>query len=108
MLRYLLSTITTILLSAGIVSAQDLLASRANAIIQNKHIITPEDVLTLRELSDVKLSPDGKQIAFVVNEPNDPQKPREARASNIWIVTTDGHEPAHPLIAGLKSADTPS
>jgi dipeptidyl aminopeptidase/acylaminoacyl peptidase len=85
-----------------------LCALPSKAIIQNKHVITPEDVLTLRELSDVKLSPDGKQIAFVVNEPNDPQKPREARASNIWIVTTDGHEPAHPLIAGLKSADTPS
>ena len=94
-LRYLLLTIL-------------LCALPSKAIIQNKHVITPEDVLTLRELSDVKLSPDGKQIAFVVNEPNDPQKPREARASNIWIVTTDGHEPAHPLIAGLKSADTPS
>ena len=107
MLRYLLSTITTILLSAGIVSAQDLQASRPNAIIQNKHIITPEDVLTIRELSDVKLSPDGKQIAFVVSEPNDPKKPREPRASNIWVVPTDGREPPRPLIVGLKSADTP-
>jgi len=107
MLRYLLSTITTILLSAGIVSAQDLQASRRNAIIQNKHIITPEDVLTIRELSDVKLSPDGKQIAFVVSEPNDPKKPREPRASNIWVVPTDGREPPRPLIVGLKSADTP-
>ena len=80
----------------------------ANRRAQVKHRITPEDVLTIRELSDLKLSPDGKQIAFVVSEPNDPQKPREPRASNVWIVTTDGHEPPRPVIAGLKSADTPN
>ena len=104
-LRYLLLTITAVLLSTGIVSAQEALAS--NAVTQTRHIITAEDVLTIRELSDVKLSPDGKQIAFVVNEPNDPKKPREPRASNIWVVPTDGREPPRPLIPGLKSADTP-
>ena len=104
--RHLLLTITVVLLFAGSVPAQQ--PSRPNALVQNKHIITPEDVLTIRELSDVKLSPDGKRIAFVVNEPNDPNKPREPRASNIWIVPTDGREPPRPLIAGLKSADTPS
>src|SRR6185369_5431017 len=104
--RHLLLTITVVLLCAGNIPAQH--SSPPNALVQNKHIITPEDVLTIRELSDVKLSPDGKRIAFVVNEPNDPNKPREPRASNIWIVPTDGREPPRPLIAGLKSADTPS
>ena len=100
--RYLLLTITALLLLVGIVSAQDLAASPPNTI---RHIITPEDVLTIRELYDVKLSPDGKQIAFEVSEPN---QPREPRASNIWVVPTDGREPPRPLIPGLKSADAPS
>jgi hypothetical protein len=93
--RYLLLTITALLLLVGIVSAQDLAASPPNTI---RHIITPEDVLTIRELYDVKLSPDGKQIAFEVSEPN---QPREPRASNIWVVPTDGREPPRPLIPGL-------
>ena len=77
-----------------------------NPAIQ-KRIITPEDVLTIRELTDVKLSPDGKQIAFVVTEPNDPKSPREPRVSNIWVVPMDGREPPRPLIAGLKNAIAP-
>ena len=78
-----------------------------NALTQTRHLITPEDVLTIRELSDVRLSPDGKVIAFVVSEPNDPSKPRERRASNIWVVPSAGPEPPRPLIPDLKSADTP-
>jgi dipeptidyl aminopeptidase/acylaminoacyl peptidase len=77
------------------------------SLYQNRHAITPEDVLSIRELYDVKLSPNGKQIAFVVSEPNDPKKPREPRPSNIWTVQTDGRELPRPLIPGLKSADTP-
>lgn len=72
-----------------------------------KHAITPEDVLSIRELDEVRLSPDGKRVAFAVAEPNDPNKPREPRTSNIWVVPTDGHEPPRPLIPGLKNAATP-
>ncbi|HET9714041.1 MAG TPA: S9 family peptidase [Pyrinomonadaceae bacterium] len=74
---------------------------------QNKHTITPADVLSIRELDEIKVSPNGKQIAFVVNEPNDPKKPREPRASNVWVVPADGHEPPRPLVADLKEAYTP-
>jgi dipeptidyl aminopeptidase/acylaminoacyl peptidase len=94
-LRYLLLTVTVIFLSLGDLSAQ------------RSKIITPEDVLTIRELSDVKLSPNGKQIVFVVNEPNDPKSPREPRSSNIWSVPADGRELPRPLIPGLKNANSP-
>jgi dipeptidyl aminopeptidase/acylaminoacyl peptidase len=72
-----------------------------------RHVITPADVLTIRELSDVNLSPNGKQIVFVVNEPNDPNSPREPRVSNIWIVPADGSEPPRLLIPDLKNAGSP-
>lgn len=78
-----------------------------NTIAQNKHVITPQDVLSIRELSDVKLAPDGKQIAFVVTEANDPRSPREPRVANIWIVPADGHEAPRPLSPGLKDAVSP-
>jgi len=96
-LRNLILTITAVFFFAGGPSAQNL----------NKHTITPADVLSIRELDEVKVSPNGKQIAFVVNEPNDPRKPREPRTSNVWVVPVDGHEPPHPLIADLKNAYTP-
>ena len=70
--------------------------------------ITPEDVLSIRELYEVALSPDGKRIAFAVTEPNDPAKPREPRVSNVWVVPADGSEPARPLLPGLKNAATPN
>ena len=72
-----------------------------------RHVITPADVLTIRELSDVKLSPNGKQIVFVVNEPNDPNSPREPRVSNIWVVPADGSEPPRALIPDIKNARSP-
>ena len=97
-LNYLLIIVTAIFFSASNLRA-------LNPVEQK--IITPEDVLSIRELSDVKLSPDGKQIVLVVNEPNDPKSPREARASNIWIVPADGRAVPRPLIAGLKNAGSP-
>lgn len=69
--------------------------------------ITPEDVLSIREPRELQLSPDGKQVAFRVREPADPKLPRSLRATNIWIVSTDGKESAHPLIPNLKNANTP-
>jgi len=94
-LRCLLLTIASVFVSINYVPAQQ------------RKTITPEDVLSIRELSDVKLSPDGKRIVFVVNEPNDPKSPREPRTSNIWVVPADGRELPRPVIPGLKNASTP-
>jgi dipeptidyl aminopeptidase/acylaminoacyl peptidase len=102
----LVLTITAIFLCSADIPAQHLKSSLTPAV-QNSKAITPEDVLSIRELSDVKLSPDGKQIAFVVTEPNDPKSPREPRVSNIWIASTDGRELPRPLIPGLKNVNSP-
>jgi dipeptidyl aminopeptidase/acylaminoacyl peptidase len=106
MTKWLL-TVATILCFIGTLSAQHLKVSAPFQIGEKKHTITPEDVLSIRELYEVKLSPDGKRVAFEVDEPNDPQRPREPRTSNIWVVPTDGRELARPLIPGLKNAATP-
>src|SRR6185437_15625891 len=95
-LKYLLLTITAIFFCTCDLPAQE------------SKTIAPEDVLSIREPSDLRLSPNGKQIVFVVNEPNDPKSPRAPRISNIWIVPADGSEPPRPLIPGLKNANSPS
>ena len=106
-IRNLLLTITAILFFIGDLSAQNLKTPELYANGQKTHTITPEDVLSIRELDEVKLAPNGKQIAFVVTEPNDPKKPREPRTSNIWVVTTDERASPRPLIPDLKNASTP-
>ena len=102
-----LLTIVAVFFFIGELSAQNLTPPTRYAIGQKRHPITAEDVLSIRELYEVKLSPDGSKIAFEVSEPNDPQKPREPRASNIWVVRADGRESPHALIPGLKNASTP-
>lgn len=104
--EWLLTAAAIFFLTTGL-SAQNLKAPAPSEIGGEKHAITPEDVLSIRELDEVKLSPDGKRIAFTVTEPNDPNKPREPRASNVWAVPADGRELPRPLIPGLKNAGTP-
>ena len=106
MMMTALSAVVSMLLFAGGSPAQNPAQPNVNTNPAEKRTITPEDVLTIRELSDVKVSPDGKRIAFVVTEPNDPKQPREPRSSNIWAVATDGRELPRPVIDGLKNADT--
>ena len=47
------------------------------------YAITPEEVLGIRELSDLQLSPDGSRAAFVVRESPDGR-------TSIWIAAVDG------------------
>ena len=103
----LLTLITLIFLFVFGSSAQTSKKFTSAADVLRTRTITPEDVLSIRELYEVKLSPDGKQIAFGVAEPNDPEKPREPRTSNIWIVPSDGGERPRPLIPGLKNTGSP-
>ena len=51
---------------------------------------TVEDVLAMKTVSDVAISPDGKRVAYVVTI-----RDREANAnkSDIWVVPTDGGTP---------------
>src|SRR4051794_28183384 len=67
--------------------------------------ITPEDILSIRELGDIQLSPDGKQVAFVITEPATSNT--QPRASNIWAMPVDGSESPHLLIPGLINAGSP-
>ena len=103
----LISTTLATFLFASMVLAQDPVKPSTISTASEKHLITPEDVLSIRELRELQISPDGKRVAFRVREPADPKLPRVPRATNIWIVSTDGREPAHPLIPNLKNASSP-
>ncbi len=64
--------------------------------------LTPEAALTLRSISDLQFSPDGKQLAFVVAEP-----PRgEGRSHHIWVMDTQSGA-ARQFTFSAKSETSP-
>jgi dipeptidyl aminopeptidase/acylaminoacyl peptidase len=69
--------------------------------------LTPEDVLSIRDLSDLRIAPNGERVAFVVTEPADAAKPREPRRKTIWLVATSGEEAPQPIDAASKNDFSP-
>lgn len=103
----LISSILATLLFAGTGLAQIPVMPSPGNTGRQTHLITPEDVLSIREVRELQFSPDGKRVAFRVREPGDAKSPRAPRTENIWIVSTDGSEPPRPLIPTLKNATSP-
>jgi len=63
--------------------------------------VTPEDYFAFHFLSDARISPNGKQVAYVLTVVNESKNRRE---SSIWAVSTDGHsEPRRLTAVGLNS-----
>jgi dipeptidyl aminopeptidase/acylaminoacyl peptidase len=53
------------------------------AQVASPHVLTPEQTLGVRSISDLRVSPDGSRIAFVVSEP-----PKATdRNRDLWLVT---------------------
>ena len=75
------------------------------SLVTHAQTVTPEDILSIRELSDIQLSPDGKQVAFVITEPA--ASNTQPRTSNIWTMPVDGSESPRPLIPGLSNIGSP-
>ncbi len=73
-------------LSVGILVS--LAATGINA--QSKRAMTFEDIMSLRVASDPRISPDGRQVAFVVTQAD---MKTNFRNSDVWIVSADGGEP---------------
>jgi dipeptidyl aminopeptidase/acylaminoacyl peptidase len=66
--------------------------------------LTPEAVLSFRNVEDAQISPDGGRVAFVVGDSfkTDSKWPR----SNVWIVDVAGGEPRQ-LTAGPRTDSLP-
>ena len=71
---------------------------------QTKRAMTFEDVMSLRVVSDPRISPDGKQVAFVVTQAD---MKTNFRNSDVWLVSADGGEPRQ-LTRSPKRDDQPS
>ena len=92
--------------SVGTVPAQNPVTP-TTTIRSDRIPLTPEHVLSIRDIRELQISPDGNTVAFVVTEPSDPKLPLPPRTKNIWIVPTDGSKRPRPLIPNLRNATSP-
>lgn len=73
------------------------------AFAQSKRPITPEDLYKIKSISDPRLSPDGKWIAYTNSEPD--LKENDFN-SDIWLIPVSGVEPFR-LTGSPKSDHSP-
>jgi len=64
----------------------------------------PADLYTLRVPADLRLSPDGRRVAFVIKE-SDPDL--SGYRQSIWLVPSDGSAPPRRLTLGAKKDTAP-
>lgn len=69
-----------------------------------KRGITPEDYFAFEFVSDPHLSPDGKQVAYVVTRINQSQN---RRSSSIWMIGTGGASTPRQFTTSPQSANSP-
>jgi len=69
--------------------------------------LQPEDLLAIRDIGGVQISPDGRLVAFDVTEPANLHDHARSRITNIWIVPADGSAPPQPLPVAPARKSTP-
>jgi dipeptidyl aminopeptidase/acylaminoacyl peptidase len=79
-------------------------AAFVSAPLLAKRPVTAEDYFRFQSIADVKLSPDGRQAAYVLTSVNEPRNRRE---NAIWLVATDGRTPPRKLSADGMNSTTP-
>jgi dipeptidyl aminopeptidase/acylaminoacyl peptidase len=57
-----------------------------------ENVLTPELILTIRQVTDAQISPDGSRIIFQVSRPRTVDEKPGASISELWLVRADGGE----------------
>jgi dipeptidyl aminopeptidase/acylaminoacyl peptidase len=66
--------------------------------------VTPEDYFAFESISDAHISPDGKQVAYVLTTID---QRRNRRDNSIWMVAVDGHSAPRRLSAEGFNSTSP-
>lgn len=72
--------------------------------------IVATDLLNIRQLDDVTISPDGRYVVYTVKQiVETPEDDRPyAYRTHLWIVPADGSRPPRPLTRGERSVSQPA
>jgi dipeptidyl aminopeptidase/acylaminoacyl peptidase len=77
----------------------------ATAVIsQTPRGITPEDYFSFEFVTDPRISPDGKLVAYVVTKVD---RAQNRRNSAVWLVTTDGSRGPWQFTTSPQAANSP-
>ena len=71
---------------------------------EGKRGITPEDYYAFVNVSDPRLSPDGKLIAYVITMVDQKQNRRH---SSVWMTSSDGRRSSWPMTTSPQSSSAP-
>ena len=74
-----------------------------SAFAQQKRVMTFEDVLAVKSVSDVQVSPDGKWVVYVVTSAD---MKEDANDADVWLGSTTGGEPVR-LTTNKKNDNQP-
>ncbi|HEX8722211.1 MAG TPA: S9 family peptidase [Pyrinomonadaceae bacterium] len=78
--------------------------SAARQAAQSRRGVTAEDYYSFEFLSDPRLSPDGRWVAYVVTTVDQRQN---RRLSQIWLAATDGSRPPRQFTTSPQSSSSP-
>ena len=71
-----------------------------HSILAQKRAMTVDDLWAMKRISEIALSPDGKQIAFSLAE-YDMEK--NSSSADIWLIPSEGGEPVKLTQGGGKN-----
>src|SRR5437763_282494 len=69
-----------------------------------KRVVTPEDYFAFESIADAHISPDGKQVAWVLTTVDQAKNRRE---TSIWVVGIDGQSAPRRLTAAGVNSNAP-
>jgi len=93
-----------------LLARMDSITSRAPLTLSTdsrQRAVTPWDLVSQRIASDVRISPEGGQVAFVVSEIVPSERDAPTRESNIWMTSIEGGEAIRALPATFKNGHSP-
>ena len=73
--------------------------------MNTKRRLTPEDVISFKNVEDAQITPDGMQVAFVVGDAF--KSDNKWAKTTIWTVATNGARPPRQLTAGPRTDSLP-
>src|SRR5688572_26709202 len=63
------------------------------ALSAQQRALTPEVIITIAQVADAQISPDGTQVAFQVSRPRAESDPPGGARVELWIVPAAGGQP---------------
>ena len=78
--------------SFNVLLALGILALGIDAAVADR-TLTIDDILSLRQLREVRLSPDGSQVAFVVDEPLGEEHSKDPVNTDLYVISSSGGNP---------------